>query len=256
MNGLNWQSRLTSYTSLTRVRFGAPGDASARSYSRILSEDERYGTKMKAIHIPRWAPLVLATIVAFAWTDAMAAKSKIKCWTNKDGFRECGNIVPPEYAQQGHEEINERGLTVNTRKRAKTPEEIEAEHKEQERLEAQRKLDEEQATRDRILLATYATEYDMRLAHKGKVAAIDSRIAHAKHLVKRLKENLVELIQDAANQERSGKEVSDQTLSRISDVKKQMAEQNDFIKGREQEKALINARFEDELAHFRRLKAR
>lgn len=211
---------------------------------------------MKGMRIPRWIPLVLVTMAAFASTEAVEAKTRIKCWTNKDGVRECGNSVPPEYAQQGHDEINERGLTVNSRKRAKTPEEVEAERKEQERLEAQRKLDEEQAKRDRILLATYATEYDMRLAHKGKIAAIDSRIAHAEHLVKKLKENLVELIQDAANQERSGKDVSDQTLSRISDVKKQMTEQNNFIEEREQEKALIDARFEDELAHFRRLKAR
>ncbi len=209
---------------------------------------------MRAIRVPRWSFLALVALVAFASTEAMAAK--IKCWTNHEGVRECGNIVPPEFAQKGHEEINERGLTVRTKQRAKTPEEIEAEREEQARLEEQRKLDEEQAKRDQILLATYATEYDMRLAHKGKVAAIDSRIAHAKHLVKKLQENLVELIQDAANQERSGKEVSEQTLTRISEVKKQIAEQNSFIEEREQEKFQINARFEDELAHFRRLKAR
>lgn len=211
---------------------------------------------MRAIRLTRWSLLALVALVALASPEAMAAGMKIKCWTNHDGVRECGNIVPPEYAQKGHDEINERGLTVNSKQRAKTPEEIEAEREEQERLEAQRKLDEEQAKRDRILLATYATEYDMRLAHKGKVASIDSRIAHAEHLVRKLKENLVELIQDAANQERSGKEVSDQTLARISDVKKQIAEQNSFIAEREQEKFRINARFEDELAHFRRLKAR
>ncbi len=209
---------------------------------------------MRAIRTARWNLLALVALVAMASPEAMAAK--IKCWTNHEGVRECGNIVPPEFAQKGHEELNKRGLTVKTKNRALTAEEIEAQREEQERLEEQRRLDEEQAKRDRILLATYATEYDMRLAHKGKVAAIDSRIAHAKHLVKKLQENLVELIQDAANQERSGKDVSDQTLSQISGVKKQIAEQNSFIEEREQEKSQINARFEDELAHFRRLKAR
>ncbi len=209
---------------------------------------------MRAIRTARWNLLALVALVAMASPEAMAAK--IKCWTNHEGVRECGNIVPPEFAQKGHEELNKRGLTVKTKNRALTAEELEAQREEQERLEEQRRLDEEQAKRDRILLATYATEYDMRLAHKGKVAAIDSRIAHAKHLVKKLQENLVELIQDAANQERSGKDVSDQTLSQISGVKKQIAEQNSFIEEREQEKSQINARFEDELAHFRRLKAR
>jgi hypothetical protein len=219
-----------------------------------LAGGERYGMKMRGIRVTRWIPPALAVLLVFVPPTSNA--TKIKCWTNNEGVRECGNVVPPEYAQQKHEEINERGLTIKTKQRAKTPEEIEAERQEQARLEAQRKLDEEQAELDRILLATYATEYDMRLAHKGKLAAIDGRIAHAEHLVKRLKEKLVELIQDAANQERSGKEVSDDTLARIEDVKQQITEQQNFIKEREHEKVLINARFEDDLAHFRRLKAR
>lgn len=218
-----------------------------------LAGDEGPGTKMIGIRITRWSPLALAALLAFASPALKAAK--IKCWTNSEGIRECGNVVPPEYAQQSHDEINARGLTVRTKERAKTPEEIEAERQERERLEAQRKRDEEQAKLDRILLATYATEYDMRLAHKGKVAAIETQITHAEHLVKMLKEKLVELIQVAANQERSGKEVSADTLARIEDVKVQIGEQQDFIKGREEEKAVINAQFEDELAHFRRLKA-
>jgi hypothetical protein len=209
---------------------------------------------MNGIRISRWSPLALAALLLLAPPALKAAK--IKCWTNNEGVRECGNVVPPEYAQQGHEEVSSRGLTLRTNARAKTPEEIEAERQEQARLDAQRKLDEEQAKRDRILLATYATEYDMRLAHKGKVAAIDTRITHAEHLVKKLKEKLVELIQAAANQERGGKEVSDDTLAAISDVKQQIAEQQKFIKDRKDEKKLINARFDDELAHFRRLKAR
>ncbi len=222
-----------------------------------IAGDDRYGMEMKGKLMARWSPLALAALVVLASPGVEAAKvRKIKCWTNNEGVRECGNIVPPEYAQQGHEEMNERGLTIRTNQRAKTPEEIEAQRQEQERLEAQRKLDEEQAKRDRILLATYATEFDMRLAHKGKVASVDSQIAHAEHLVKKLKERLVELTKDAASQERNGKEVSDETLTRIGIVNQQITEQKDFIKNRQQERALINTRFEDELAHFRRLKAR
>ena len=52
---------------------------------------------------------------------------KIKCWHNKDGVRECGNAVPPEYAQQQSEEKDKSGLTVKTQERAKTQEELEAE---------------------------------------------------------------------------------------------------------------------------------
>ncbi len=211
--------------------------------------------KMKGRHVNQLTSVLIAALVVLASPDASAAK-KFKCWTNSEGVRECGNVVPPEYAQQGHEEINDRGLTVGSTRRAKTDEEIEAERLEQQRLDTERKLAEKQAKSDRILLATYPTEYDMRLAHKGKLASIDSRINHAEHLIKRLKEKLVEFIQDAANQERSGKEVSEETLKSIRLVKQQMTEQRNFIQESEHEKAKINARFEDELAHFRQLKSR
>lgn len=219
-----------------------------------IAPGANFGDHMKGKGINHLSSLALAALVVLASPDISAGK--IKCWTNGDGFRECGNVVPPEYAQQGHEEVGEHGLTVKTKQRARTNEELEAERIEQERLEAQRKLDEEQAKHDRILLATYATEYDMRLAHKGRIAAIDSRVTHAEHLVKKLKEKLVELIGNAADQERAGKEVSADTLTDIRVVKQQIEEQREFIDERELEKGQINARFEDELAHFRRLKSR
>ena len=49
--------------------------------------------------------------------------ARFKCWTNSDGVRECGENVPPEYAQQGHEEINKLGITVDKQERAMTEEE-------------------------------------------------------------------------------------------------------------------------------------
>ena len=47
-----------------------------------------------------------------------------KCWTNNEGVRECGNVVPPEYAQQKTRTINERGITTEVKERAKTKEEL------------------------------------------------------------------------------------------------------------------------------------
>ena len=46
-------------------------------------------------------PCALAAVALLALPPMAGAG--IKCWTNNDGVRECGNAVPPEYAQQGHE---------------------------------------------------------------------------------------------------------------------------------------------------------
>lgn len=54
--------------------------------------------------------------------DALAGR--IKCWTNDDAVRECGNVIPPQYSQQDHKEINRQGVTVATSRRAKTKDEL------------------------------------------------------------------------------------------------------------------------------------
>lgn len=195
------------------------------------------------------------TAGALSFTSPHAVAASIKCWTNSEGVRECGNVVPPEYAQKGHEEVSEQGVTVDTQERAKTNEEIERERLDEERRKIQQKLEEAQQKRDRVLLATYATEDDMRLAHRGKIAAIDSRITHAEQLVNRLKRSLKDLVREAANQEIGGKDISKETLGNIKRVKRQILEQVFFIEAREEEKSQLNARFEDELARFKNLKA-
>ena len=194
-----------------------------------------------------------AALLIFGAPDASAAK--IKCWTNKDGVRECGNAVPPEYAQEGHQEINKRGMTVGSQERAKTPEELEKERLEQEEKERQAKLAEEQARQDEILLATFASEEDMKLAHEGKVRALDTRIKHTQALIAKLEDSLEALIQDAAKQERAGQKVSDETQEDIRRVKQQIKENRLFIEEREKEKVELGKQFQAEVERFRRLKA-
>ena len=49
------------------------------------------------------------TVFSLACLISFNADARFKCWTNSDGVKECGQNVPPEYAQQGHEEVNSLG---------------------------------------------------------------------------------------------------------------------------------------------------
>ena len=181
--------------------------------------------------------------------------AKIKCWTNNEGVRECGNVVPPEYAQKGHKELSKQGMTLETQERAKTPEELEQERLKKEEEERQAKIEEEQKRQDEILLATFASEEDLKLAHEGKVKALDTRIKHTEALLSKLEGSHKELVEEAAKQERSGKKISEDTLSDIRRVKQQIDENKGFIAERQKEKIELSRQFEAELARFRRLKA-
>ncbi|MGW8227457.1 MAG: hypothetical protein ACWGOW_01080, partial [Gammaproteobacteria bacterium] len=77
---------------------------------------------MEASSLSRLGPLV-CMLSLLLWPTATMAGS-IKCWTNKDGVRECGAVVPPEYSQQRVEVMNERGIVVDVKEAAKTKEQL------------------------------------------------------------------------------------------------------------------------------------
>lgn len=201
----------------------------------------------------------LRTALALAlFLGASAASARIVCWTNEQGVRECGNTVPPKYAQQGVERKSAMGVTVEKTERARTAEEVERERAERERL-AQEKAEQEriaaeQARHDAVLLQTFTTEEDFTLAHSGKVAAIDSRIKHSEQIVLRLEQTRAELQSDAAGLERGGKKVPDELRKQIADVQSQIDKTHADIGRRQEERAQMQDQFHTDLTRYRELK--
>jgi len=186
------------------------------------------------------------------------ASAGIKCWTNNDGIRECGNVVPPEYAQKAHREMTETGITVGTTSRAKTPEELKKEREEEARqaairAEEARKI-RERKTKDRVLLSTFTTEKELTLAHEDQVAAIDTRIGHTEKILKQLEGNLAHLRSEAAKLERSGKPITPDLKDKIAKVEQQMEDRLEFIESRLTQKAELAAQFSKDLDRYRELK--
>ncbi len=207
---------------------------------------------------PRVALLhaVLAGLVAALLP--LPASAGIKCWTNDEGVRECGNAVPPEYAQKAHREMSEAGITVSRTKRAKTKEELRKEREEAARLAPlraeQARKDRERKMKDRVLLSTYTTERDLTLAHEGQVIAIDIRIDHTEKILKQLERSLEQLRAEAAKLERSGKPVTPNFESKIAKVERQMHNTSNMIEQRRLQKADIAAQFVEDRDRYRELK--
>lgn len=181
----------------------------------------------------------------------------IKCWTNNEGVRECGNAVPPEYADQGHRELSEQGVTI---RRTKSEEELRREREERERIaaiEAEKERERKRrAAHDRVLLSTFTTEEDLLLARDGQVAAIDSRIQHTEQIVIQLEHSLEDLHAQAAKLERSGKPVTDQLREKIANVQEQIEESHAYIRERRKRKAEVVEQFAADLARYRELKGK
>ncbi len=208
---------------------------------------------MMTCYIPRF-PMRGKT--AFGWlllagllflSATATAGSRIKCWVNKDGVRECGQIVPPEYAQQRIEIINERGIVVEVIEAAKSREQLAKEAAERRRLA-------EQKRRDEILLNTFTTERDIELARKSRIQAIESIIAITNSNTRSLKSNLTRIQKRAADFERAGEEPPKELFEEMESLKRQIKDNEEFVAKKQRDIIDLEKRFDADLKRFRELK--
>jgi len=185
-----------------------------------------------------------------------SAQALIKCWENSDGIRECGKTVPPEYSQQGYEEISSQGVTVDKSERAQTEEE----RLEEERLAAiQAEEDARKAeivAQDKILLDTYSNTDDIQMTSDGKIAALDSTIKLANKRNEKIQANLDKNTAAAAAAELEGKQLPADLLKDIESLERQIKNNDKFIAERRAEQEAIKKEYAEKIARFNNLKSK
>ena len=196
---------------------------------------------------------VFAALLAIA----PAAGAVIKCWTNSDGVKECGNAVPAEYAQQGHEVKSEGGMLLSRQPPARSVDEITAERlarEAREAEEARRKAAEDaRLAEDRMLIDTFDTEADLLLARDGQLSTLEAQVRMAQGMVSKLEKTLADMVARAAQIERSGQPLPDDLARNVEITQRQIAEQQDVIAARRAEQDTVRASFARDLARFREL---
>ena len=200
-----------------------------------------------------------AYVLAALALHPIESLATIKCWTNKEGVRECGNVVPPEYAQGAHEEKSASGIVLRKHAPSKTPEEIAIERERREAAEqaeaAAREAARKQAAADRVLLQTFSSEDDLELARDGQLTNLESVIKVTESHVKKLDKSLDQMIGEAADLEKRGRKVPAKLAANIADVREQIVEQQRFIADKRAEQDKIRGKFAADIARFRELRA-
>ena len=181
---------------------------------------------------------------------------KLLCWTNSDGVKECGDKLPPEYAQEGHEELNKSGRVVKETDRAKTAEELEEEKKQAVIKAAADKAAKDQAAKDKILLDTFSSVEDIELARDSKLATLESSISVAEKRGVKLHGSLDSRVNQAAAAEREGKTPPQNLLKDIESLKRQIKENDDFIANSRKEKEAVAATYNNDIVRYKELTAK
>jgi hypothetical protein len=195
----------------------------------------------------------LLAILSFGLSLALPVKAQIKCWTSRDGVRECGNAVPAEYVQKSYQELNKQGVVLKQQARAKTQEEIEEERRLAELKKSEEIQAKARAQADRLLLDSFSSEDDMLLTRDGRISAVEAQIQVTQSHAKKLEANLDQQITLAAELERQGRQPPEETVANIGDLRRQINEAQAFIALKRKEQDAIRQQFEVDLKRFKEL---
>ena len=171
-------------------------------------------------------------------------------WIDAYGQVHYSNQLPPEASQRKREVINEQGRPLKVYPAPLTPEE-KAEAERQAEAEARKKeLAEKRAIHDRSLLATYSSKNDMYRARDAKISSIESLIQLTNSRTSAMQNRQLELTQEAANYERSGKRLPASLLSQISNLRNHIDRNKEFVEDKKREIEDIRLQFESDISRY------
>jgi hypothetical protein len=202
---------------------------------------------------PSIVPLGIALLLAFGSLDVMA--QKLYRWVDSEGKVHYSDSVPPEAVDREREMLNKRGRAVERVDRALTAEER-AEQAERLAAEAAAaKAREEQAKLDAVLLGSYHSEVELTRAYTERFDLVEQTLESARIGIRSQEKSLLDLLDHAANIERSGKAPGERVDTSIVTARRQVVQQRAFLAKREAERVALRQEFEQTMARFRELKS-
>jgi hypothetical protein len=203
-------------------------------------------------------PLVLTLALLVALTATAAGTSgktdKTYMWIDKNGQRQYGDAVPPEYAQTERRVLNRQGVETNTEGSRKNAQQL---------AEEQRVLDSkrEREQRDRFLLNTYASTRDIERLRDERLLQLEGQIRATTAYVETLDTRLTALVErsmifkpysDKANARRMPDDVAEQLVRSSNEA----AAQRRAVDKQRQDAQQVRVKFDDDIARFRELSAK
>jgi len=204
---------------------------------------------------------LLGGIAADAVAKPPAGKSSVRDhnrfrWRDAEGNLHYGDSLPPEASKLGYDVVNPQGIVVKHVERAKTPEELAAAKAQQAQAQAERKVAEQRAREDEQMLANYPDESDLKHAQDQQADMLEQQVKAAAASLRNQEQSLADLLDRAAEAERTGKELPAEQAKQLARMRKQVDQQRETVLARERERDEARSHFEEELAHYRELKAR
>ncbi|WP_373873628.1 DUF4124 domain-containing protein [Pseudomonas pseudonitroreducens] len=153
--------------------------------------------------------LLGAMLAGQAAADQAASQVEMYRYVNDKGITVIDRLgVPPQYIGKGYQVLNEQGRVIREVPPAPTAAEIE-----------QRKADAARASSDQQLMRMYTSVEDVDRARDRKLAELDGLTSVAKGNLQSLKMQQANLQARAADQERAGRQVPDDLVAQLNNLR-------------------------------------
>ncbi|MEK7759608.1 MAG: hypothetical protein AAB304_08400 [Pseudomonadota bacterium] len=179
---------------------------------------------------------------------------RIKKCQDAAGKWHYGDSADEDCARSKVIELDTRGVKRKEIAAPLTEAELMTREQNREQDEKARKLAEDQQNRDLQLLATYAIEDDIILTRDRKISDIEAQINAGQETLKSLRTSLARLQTQATEEQRTSKQVSQQTSGTISRNEAQIAKHVAYIEKMKKDQESIRTQYQTELVRFRELK--
>ena len=168
-------------------------------------------------------------------------------YRNDQGNQVINHTVPPQLVKNGYERLDSNGRLLE-RVAAVT------DKPETEEVTLSPKALLAQERQDKYLLTSFSSVDDISAAEKRKLSQISGEIEVLRSNAKKIKELQSGIEQDAAQFQRSGKEVSKGVMSRLANAEEQITKNAERLSAREAEHAETRVMYGKYADRFRELK--
>jgi len=180
--------------------------------------------------------------------------ARIKKCQDAAGKWHYGDSADEQCARSKVIELDTRGIQRKEIAAPLTAAELKAREQNREQDEKARKLTEDQQRRDQQLLATYAIEDDIILTRDRKISDVEAQIRASQETLNSLRTSLTRLQAQAADEQRTGKQVLPQTAKTIANNEAQIAKHQAYVEKLKKDQEDMRVQYQTELERFRELK--
>lgn len=206
------------------------------------------------MRIPRPAlalVLALACATGSAWAQN-STQGQVYRWVDEHGVVHYGDSIPPKYARDSREILNNQGVEIGHVDAAKTPAQLAAEVRAHERRVAQKQ-------HDYFLLSTYTSVKDIESLRDERLSQIAAQQTAAQQYVQSLQSRLTSLQGRAQqfkpyNTRPDAARMPDDLAQELVQTLHEVRVQDQAIQARSQQEAQVRAQFQSDIERFEQLK--